>query len=196
MKILFNLFCFISISTTGCSQKTSPYPPGVTIDGSIARRCKEEKELNYFYTTLRLNDSVIKNPLALLGDKPKLAHLVTIRNKDTIISFFGLLVPNGFEIKLNGRDIQVQTFAASKSCRCFKENLSDTLLSYGAGARPVSMTLVLNKRNNIVRGEKIYGYIQTMGGDIFRSRGEDGMFDKWNFEYEGFFEIEFNPGKY
>jgi maltoporin len=102
-----------------------------------------------------------------------------------------MLVPQGFQLQFKNDSATAEIFVSSKHCECFKSDLSDSVLRYGAGATPSSVTLVLSKRSGLKAGDEVFGYVKTTGGTIYRvaDPGHPGVFDKWRHEYEGYFRF-------
>lgn len=186
---------FLSIFSFAMSygQKELSYPQGITVDPAIEKLCKSKKDINSFKIAHLINDTISSQPILSSLNEIPLTSFVTLDKKDTLLTFMGMFIPWGFQINLRTTGCEVLTFVSSRSCKCFKDSLSESNLNYGAGARSSSVTLVLNKMNDIKLGDKIYGYIKTKGGNIYHISGVDGKYDKWNFGYEGFFVVEFKP---
>jgi hypothetical protein len=174
-------------------QKEVDFPQGITIDPSIEKLCKSKKDVNSFKIVRLINDSISSQPILNSINKLPLTSFVSLDKNDTLITFIGMVVPYGFQINLKDKGCEILTFVSSKSCMCFKDSLSESNLGYGASAKPTSLTLVLSKINNIKVRDKIYGYIKTNGGDIFHFLGRKENYEKWSFQYEGFFVVEFLP---
>lgn len=193
-KLLLFLFV-LCLLTNSCAQKDIAYPPGLTIDPGIEKIVKSKKGNNTFKVEHFINDTISTMPLLNNANKLALTALSTIDKGDTVLLFTGMMIPWGFYINLKSTEPEIGTMVSSRSCKCFKDSLSKTELSYGAGVKSDSFTLVLNKIKDIKAGDKIYGYLKTRGANIYHfSRTGEG-YEKWNFQYEGFFEATFNPIK-
>lgn len=188
----FLLFLFaVCLLNNSCAQKDISYPAGLSIDPGIEKIVKLKKDINVFKVEHFINDTISKMPLFNTANKLALTALTTIDKGDTVLMFVGMMIPWGFYINLKSPEPEIGTMVSSRSCKCFKESLSKTELSYGAGIRSDSFTLVLNKVNDIKVGDKIYGYLKTKGGDIYHFPRIQDSYEKWNFQYEGFFMAEF-----
>jgi hypothetical protein len=192
MTKLFSLILLLLHLNCSFGQKETAFPPGITIDPAIEQICKSKKDINSFKIVHLVNDSIRSNPGLTFLSKFPLTSFVSVNKEDSLIGFIGMITPYGFQIRLRSKDSDVLTFVSSKSCKCFKDSLSASW-GYGAGVKPTSLTLVQSKIDNIKVGEKIYGYVKTGGGDIFHYTGGNEKYEKWSFEYEGFFVIEFRP---
>jgi hypothetical protein len=190
-------FCLVILLTFSLKmvygQKEVDFPQGITIDPTIEKLCKSKKDVNSFKIVHFINDSISSHPMLNSISKLPLTSFVSLDKNDTLFTFIGMLVPWGFQIHLKNKGCELVTFVSSKSCKCFKDSLSESNLGYGAAAKPTSLTLVLSKINNINVSDKIYGYLKTNGGDIFHFREGQKKYEKWSFQYEGFFVVEFLP---
>ncbi len=177
---------------TFCQNQVN-YPIGITIDASIEKICKSKKKnLNSFKIVQFINDTIDeKSFLGAMSGLPISAY-VSINQRDTYITFMNMFVPIGFQIQFKNDSCNLETFISSKSCKCFKSNLAESSLSYGAGNKPDTFTLVLSKRQNLKKGDKIFGYIKTRGGNIYNFSNEGSKYYTERYEYEGYFEIKFD----
>lgn len=191
MTKFFLLLLLIFYLNETCGQVDRQFPLGISTDSTIEEVCKSVKNLNSFKVVHFINDSISTNPLLKTFDKLPFRSYVTFDNKDTLITFLRTLTPFGVQIQLKETGCEVVTFTSSRSCECYKSSLEDPKMGYGAAAKPASLILVMSKMKNIKIGDKIYGYIKTQGGDLFHFKGNENKYDKWRFEFEGFFEIEF-----
>ncbi len=186
--LLFNLTQLNSFA-----QKQFNFPTGITIDASIEKICKSKKRnLNSFKIVQYNNDSIVEKSLLNTMPALPLSSFVSINEKDTSITFINMFVPNGFQIQFKNGSFNLETFISSKSCKCFKSNLAEPSLSYGAGNKPDTFTLVLSKRQNLKKGDSIFGYIKTVGGNIYNFPNEGSKYTTERFEYEGYFEVKFD----
>jgi hypothetical protein len=189
--IYFFLITLIQLDTFG--QKQVNFPMGITIDASIEKVCKsKKKKLNSFRIVQFNNDTIVENRFFNSMLELPLSSFVSINNKDTSITFINIVAPIGFQIQFKNDSCNLETFISSKSCKCFKSNLSDSSLSYGAGNKPDTFILVLSKRQNLKKGDTIFGYIKTIGGNIYNFPNNDSKYFSERFEYEGYFEIKFD----
>jgi hypothetical protein len=190
------IFCFLFINLVQLNsfcQSQINFLPGVTVDPGIEKICKLKKEhINLFDIVHFINDTKDENSfLSMLPPMP-LQSMVSVSETDTLLTSIHMLGAMGFQIILKNDATYVKTFISSKHCKCFKSSLADSLLSYGAGNTPDTVMLVLSKRNNLKKGDKIYGYLKTKGGNVYRFPNEDVKYDTERYDYEGYFEITFD----
>ena len=185
----------ICLLNSSCAQKESSYSPGVTIDPGIEKIAKSKNDINTFKVNHFINDTISTIPLLNTANKLALTALSTIDKGDTVLMFTGMMIPWGFYISLKSTEPEIGTMVSSRSCKCFKDSLSRKELSYGVGVKSDSFTLVLNKIKDIKPGDKIYGYLKTKGANIYHFPRTQDSYEKWNFQYDGFFVATFNPIK-
>jgi hypothetical protein len=184
------LSCLLVITGLAATAQEN-FPPGISVDPAIEKICKSKKGLNTFNILRYVNDTLDENPLLGFLGKLPLTPIVSTRDKDTTISFINMIVPQGFQLRFKGDSCEVEVFVSGKSCKCYKSHLSDSVLSYGAGARPASLILVLSKRKGLKAGDEVFGYIKTSGGTIYHqsNSANQASYDKWRHEYEGYFRF-------
>ena len=192
MNKLFILPIVIFTALSSCnSQPKKEYPVGITFDKNIESVCKKNKTLNQFKVTTFINDSL------LLPENTSLSSLMgagigpifSAEKQDTSLTFLNSITTSGIQLHFDNDSIYAQQFVSSKSCLCYKSDLLDKENSYGAGYSPKNQTIVLSQKPKFVKGEKIYGYIKTEGGNLFRIN--DSTYDKLRYDYEGYFEVKF-----
>ncbi|MGC4104304.1 hypothetical protein [Ferruginibacter sp.] len=195
-RLIKTCCCFvlsILLITKLAAQQSTTFPIGISVDPGIEKICKKQKNLNAFTIKEYIDDVPEKS--GLLSSVPwPLSSMVTINKKDTLCTFINVIAPIGFQLSFRNDSCFVETFVSSRSCKCFKSKLSDSALSYGAGTSPDTLILVLSKRQDLHKGDIIYGYIKTMGGEIYHFPTETPVnYDRQRFEYEGYFKFEFSP---
>lgn len=189
-KILFLAFLICSVLFS-CKEQTKDYPTGVIIDKDIEAVCKKDKSLNQFKKSSFINDSLIGAGDASIGNLITALNMpiFSVDKQDTSLTFLGFMATNGIQIHFNKDSTYAETFVSSKSCLCYKSNLAEKKDGYGASYRPTKQTIVLSQKPKFIKGEKIYGYIKTEGGNLFRTNNTE--YDRMRYDYEGYFEVKF-----
>jgi hypothetical protein len=193
LKTLLYFLVIYLIQLNAFGQKQVDFSTGISIDPSIEKICKSKKKtLNSFKIIQFTNDTIVeKSFLGAMSGLP-ISSYVSINKKDTSITFMNMFVPIGFQIQFKNDSTNFETFISTKSCKCFKSNLGESSLSYGAGNKPDTFILVLSKRQNLKKGDTIFGYIKTIGGNIYNFSDEGSKYSTKRYEYEGYFEIKFD----
>lgn len=193
MNIRIFLSLFVILFNISCHSKTnSNFSEGLTIDPNIEKLIKKQKKINEFSVSFLRNDTIDNEPITKGVFGLPLTPIIQAAENDTALVFLNMLALNGFKINLKKDSNHVEYFLSSKSCECFKNELTDPGLSYGASTKPTNFTLVLNKASNFKQDEMIFGYIRMSGGHFYRLRSGNS-FDKISYLYEGYFKVKFQP---
>ena len=189
-KILFSVF-IIGTALFSCKAQPKKYPVGVTINKAIEPDCKKSETLNQLKLTTYLNDSLIGTSNITIGEPMKALYMTIFHseNQDSSITFLNFLGTNGLQLHFTKDSIYAQSFASSRDCLCYKSTLAEKEDGYGASYKPTKQTIVLSQRPKFTKGEKIYGYLKTEGGSLFRTNNTN--YDKLRYDYEGYFEVKF-----
>lgn len=202
-QCLLCVLCIVLFQNT-YAQAQMVFPNGITIDPGIERKVKEQKpkdsnpfdrNMNVFKTTRFINDSIVpvEETVETLAAMSWMTH-INIDKADTTILFIGMMGAWGFQVRFKNDTTDVKTAASSRNSKWFKDKLTDKGLHYGASATPDSITLVLSKRYGIKKGDKIYGYIKTTGGNFYQfpTENENDPYNKLRYDFEGYFEVDFD----
>ena len=189
-KTIFSLLIIYSILFS-CKEKTKEYPTGVTINKAIQTDCKKSENLNQLKKTTFINDSLIGSSNTPIGEPIEALNMTifSCEKQDTTVTFLSILGTNGIQIHFTKDSIYAEIFVSSRDCLCYKSNLAEKEDGYGASYKPTKQTIVLSQRPKFIKGEKIYGYIKTEGGNLFRTNNTN--YDKLRNDYEGYFEVKF-----
>lgn len=183
----------IFIILLSCNQKMDKsFPEGFTIDPEIEQICQQKKDsINSFTIQYFEDDSLAKNLFKSVADNFPIIPMVNLTASDTSLNFINMLTNSGFTIAFSKSGSEVSYSQSSRSCKCFKDSLTQKEPLYGGSATPQKLTLVLNKRHGLKQGDEIYGYIDFSGGSFYRLISEEKKeYKKISASCRGYFRVE------